>query len=390
MYNIVKFPRVCLKGSSFVGQSIKGQRNNGVPLKKSALGLALVELMIAITIGSILSAGVIQIFISNKDAYKLNEEYSLLQENGRRTLSRLGYSIMMADHWGIMSTFDVGTKMLAAATVKTAITGIGNCNGNWILETGTSNGDVLVTGVRGYEGELTLGNVVTNSSLPSGCLVDSEYVANSDIVVLRYADAGQVVAKANLASTSEPNYADMVFIRGGVNNINKVIFPFTEVTLGGSVADLGTLDVDGVYNYPYSVELYYLRTCTNKDPITGCLDSKPALVHLRLSSETANAPEFIEEVVAENIEQLQFLYGVDLNNDGSLDKYSNAKSVADWAQVISVSVSFISRTGQESTGFTDNKIYTMLDYKHTLTGKNNKYHRKLYEKNIQIRNRVRS
>jgi len=375
MKNIAKLPKI----------SVREQGS-----KKSIIGLALVELMIAITIGSILTAGVIQIFISNKDAYKLNEQYSLLQENGRRTLSRMGYSIMMADHWGIMSTFDVGTQMEAASTVKTAITGIGNCDGGWILDTGTTNGDVVVTGVRGYEGENTLANVVTNSGLPSGCLVDSEYVANSDIVVLRYADAGQVVAKANLADTSEPNYADTVFIRGGINNINKVIFPFTEVTLGGDVADLGTLDVDGVYNYPYSIELYYLRSCTNKDTIAGCLDNKPALVHLRLSNETGNAPEFIEEVVAENIEQLQFLYGVDLNNDGNLDAYSNADSVLDWAQVISVSVSFISRTGQKSSDFLDNNTYTMLDYSHTPSVSDRKYHRKLYEKNIQIRNRVRS
>jgi len=357
---------------------------------KSSIGLALVELMIALTIGAVLTAGVIQIFISNKAAYKLNEEYSLLQENGRRTLRRLGYSIMMADHWGIMSTFDVGTKMLAAATAKAAVTGIGNCNGNWILATSTTNGDVVASGITGYEGESSLSAVVTNSGLPSGCIVDSEYVANSDIVVLRYADAGQLVDKANLGSTSDPNYADTVFIRGGVNNIKKVIFPFTEVVLGGDVQNLGVTDVDGVYNYPYAVELYYLRTCTRKDSGTGCLDDKPALVHMHLSSETANAPELVEEVIAENIEQLQFLYGVDLDNNGSLDEYSNADSVTDWAQVISVSVSFISRTGIKSQEFSDSNTYTMLDYTHTPDSADVKYHRKLYEKNILIRNRVRS
>ena len=358
--------------------------------KKSSLGLALIELMIAITIGAVLTAGVIQIFISNKSAYKLNEEYSALQENGRRTLRRLGYSIMMADHWGIMSTFDVGTKMAAATTVKSAVTGLGNCDGDWVLETSTTNGDVVASGIRGYEGENTLAEIITNSGLPSGCIVGSEYVANSDIVVLRYADAGQLADKANLGSTSDPNYADTVFIRGGVNNIKKVIFPFTEVALGGDVTDLGVPDVDGVYNYPYAVELYYLRTCTEKDSGTGCLDKKPALVHLRLSSETTNAPEFVEEVVAENIEQLQFLYGVDLDNDGNLDDYINADNVTDWAQVISVSVSFISRTGIKSPEFSDTNTYTMLDYNHTPASTDAKYHRKLYEKNILIRNRVRS
>ncbi len=370
--------------------NIPNRSGSGPNPRKSSIGLALIELMIAITIGSMLTAGVVQIFISNKEAYKLNEEYSLLQENGRRTLSRLGYSIMMADHWGIMTTYDVGAKMQAATTVKSAITGIGNCDGSWILETATTNGNVVASGVRGYEGESSLSDVIANSGLPSGCIADSEYVANSDLVVLRYADAGQIVDKADLGNTSDPNYADTVFIRGGVDNLNKVIFPFTEVELGGDVANLGVSDVDGVYNYPYSTELYYLRTCTKKDAATGCLDNKPALVHLRLSNDTADAPEFIEEVVAENIEQLQFLYGVDVNNDGNLDEYRSADAVTDWAQIISISVSFISRTGKKSADFTDSNTYTLLDYNHTPTADDSKYHRKLYEKNIQIRNRVRS
>jgi len=362
----------------------------GSNARKASIGLALIELMIALTVGSILTAGVIQIFISNKAAYKLNEEYSLLQENGRRTLRRLGYSIMMADHWGIMTTNDVGSKMLAAGTVKSAVTGIGNCDGDWVVETSTTNGDVVASGIVGYEGESSLSAVVTNSGLPSGCIVDSEYVANSDIIVLRYADAGQLVDKSFLGSTSAPNFAKTVFIRGGVNNINKVIFPFTEVVLGGEVQNLGVPDVDGVYNYPYSVELYYLRNCTTKDSGTGCLDNKPALVHMRLSSETGSAPELVEEVVAENIEQLQFLYGVDLDNDGNLDEYNSADAITDWAQVISVSVSFISRTGIKSPEFSDSNTYTMLDYTHTPASADVKYHRKLYEKNILIRNRVRS
>ena len=84
------------------------------------------------------------------------------------------------------------------------------------------------------------------------------------------------------------------------------------------------------------------------------------------------------------------MYGVDLDSDGNLDEYKNADSVTDWAQIISVSVSFISRTGTKSPEFSDTKTYTMLDYTHTPDSADVKYHRKLYEKNILIRNRVRS
>jgi len=46
-------------------------------------GLTLVELMIAMVIGLILIAGVIQIFLSSQQAYRTQESMSRIQESGR-------------------------------------------------------------------------------------------------------------------------------------------------------------------------------------------------------------------------------------------------------------------------------------------------------------------
>lgn len=68
--------------------------------RRRQLGLTLIEMMVAITIGLILLAGVIQIFSSNKQTYRVQDATSRLQENGRFALQLMANDIRMADFWG--------------------------------------------------------------------------------------------------------------------------------------------------------------------------------------------------------------------------------------------------------------------------------------------------
>lgn len=56
--------------------------NRLIPAMQWQRGFTLVELMVAMTIGLILLAGVAQVFASNKQAYRYNESLSELQDNG--------------------------------------------------------------------------------------------------------------------------------------------------------------------------------------------------------------------------------------------------------------------------------------------------------------------
>jgi type IV pilus assembly protein PilW len=61
-------------------------------------GFTLIELMIAMLIGVFLMAGVIQIFLSAKQAYRLQENLSRLQENGRFAMDIMTKDIRMAGY----------------------------------------------------------------------------------------------------------------------------------------------------------------------------------------------------------------------------------------------------------------------------------------------------
>lgn len=75
-------------------------------------GLSLIELMVAITIGLILLAGVIQLFTSNKQTYRVQAAMARVQESGRLAMQVLTQDVRMADFWGCNRTAGTVTNNL--------------------------------------------------------------------------------------------------------------------------------------------------------------------------------------------------------------------------------------------------------------------------------------
>ena len=74
-------------------------------------GLTLVELMIAMLLGLFLLGGLLQIFISSKQTYKMQEALSRLQENGRFAIDFMARDIRLAGYKGCSSiAYDSSTS----------------------------------------------------------------------------------------------------------------------------------------------------------------------------------------------------------------------------------------------------------------------------------------
>ena len=63
-------------------------------------GLTLVELMVAATLGLVIMAGVIQLFISSKETYRINSFISQIQESGRFAIEAVAHDLRMAGYQG--------------------------------------------------------------------------------------------------------------------------------------------------------------------------------------------------------------------------------------------------------------------------------------------------
>jgi type IV pilus assembly protein PilW len=87
-------------------------------------GLSLIELMVSISLGIILSSGIVAVYLESKRNYAAEEELSRIQENGRFALSLLKRELSMAGFFGGYFVADD----LAAVSVTN------DCATNWALD----------------------------------------------------------------------------------------------------------------------------------------------------------------------------------------------------------------------------------------------------------------
>ena len=66
--------------------------------KKFQKGLSLLELLIALTLGVIIIAAMISLFVNSKQSYRVNENLSRLQENARFAMTYIARDIRMTDY----------------------------------------------------------------------------------------------------------------------------------------------------------------------------------------------------------------------------------------------------------------------------------------------------
>src|SRR5690606_29784673 len=74
-------------------------------------GVTLVELMVAMLLGLILTGGAIQVFIGNRAAYDFNEGLARLQENGRFAIDSLSFRTRMAGYFGCLPDIPIHNNL---------------------------------------------------------------------------------------------------------------------------------------------------------------------------------------------------------------------------------------------------------------------------------------
>jgi len=328
-------------------------------------GLGLIELLIAMALSLVLMLGILQVFIGNQKSFALMRDMGNLQENGRVAISLIAESVRTADHWGGLDArqVDIGVMALSASP--------GACNAAWVFD--------RLDGVRGYDGGAQVGDI---ADLPVDCISKNDYVAKSDLLMLRYADGRSLASDADIGlSRRKKQY----FVR-----LTTGLSAYVFKGLNSDEAIARIPYIAGTYNMQYRAELYFLRPCNFKVR-SKCLAGLPTLTRLTLSGD-----KFTQQALVEGVEQLQFDYGVDTNNDKKVDVYQGANMVVDWASVMSVRINLISRSLDIDTAINEmGREYLMLGdmaqtgQGHSISSENKNYHHKQYQREIYIRNRER-
>ena len=350
-------------------------------------GFTIVEMMVAVAVTSIMMVGVIQLFSSNKQAYRIQEGASVMNENARYALNLMQYDLRLADHWGGIEPADV-----AVDTTSGAIAFTNDCAEAPILPADPNAG---VVGFEGFEG--------VNANSPLSCIANADYEAQTDILVIRYAGPRRAKDDEN----TEP---------ARVNNIRSDSGLFLRAAVGRRAIVYEGVDVDDVpadlatptaaapqfADYPFNTIIYFVRPCASPSitaPADQCNagdDDTPTLARLVLQDRT-----LVQEEVVSGVEQFQVTYGVDRNGDLVADQYEGAADIRaaagyGWADVVDIRISLVMRNMELDT--TANTGGSDADHTHNLVGGFNYvvptderlFRRKVYNFVVQVRNQTRA
>jgi type IV pilus assembly protein PilW len=387
-------------------------------------GFSLVELMIALTIGLIISLALATMFsqvsVTNKEQFKA----ALQIENGRYAMDLLNNDLRLAGYYGDYAQLPPGSGTLPdPCDVPTQGTAVAN--------TGS-----LAYFVQGYPAS----SLTSQASVPTTCQtwIDSNTLKpGSDILVVRRLDTVPLVnpsASPAVTSATAEEGAAYVQTTDSVLSIQYgsggTIDRYTNATgtadvISGTGAAAGpsaltrrdfnpsggctpnsaavVCPLAAAYIRKLHVDIYFVSNCRKGTGTNGkCRttdDTIPTLKRLELTvdgSVSPKVPTFAIVPLAEGIEFFKVYYGLDKNGDGQVDIDQNRLPqpalVADWQNVVQAELRLIAVNSESSSNFADTNRYDLghdgsgnaLTY--TPSGDSAKFRRHAFDQQVYIVN----
>lgn len=320
-------------------------------MKLAMKGFGLVEIMVAIALGLLLTTTMIKIVLNAKQNYALTESMTLMLENGRFALDLLGKDIRSAGFMGInnkvkntLGVLSIGGSLGFSPTTDTCST------------TDNSWGRMVNRPLYG----------LNDTNQTYACIPNSAYL-RGDIIVSRHL-ASKPVGSNGIAATGN-RYADsrLYFRTDSMEG---------KISLGRDLANIKN-DILGRPTRDYALQshAYYIRNTGRR-----CRGSEiPGLYRESLSVK--GLP--IGEEIASGIENIQFQYRI-----GS--QYFDASNALDWSSVEAVQLWVLTRAECPELGFSDTQTYSLGDSTFTPdpAKPESAFRRRLFSTVISIRNQL--
>lgn len=327
---------------------------------RSQAGLSLIELMIGLTIGLVISLGLFTLIANSSRAFKVQDDFSRLLDNGTSALRYLVDDVRMAGFYGLAAS---------AGSVDYAIGGIGAITDDC--------GAALAGPARPWALDMGIPIQVNNTLTPASvnaafpCIQANDFEPGSPVIVLRGALGFRVPdanGDGNLAAdiAAQPNSAATLYVQSSPNqDPNTLVFPgagYAAIRSAGNHRALAAGADAPIFEY--QAHVYYVRRCSRPTPpATVCAAagnddggrSIPTLVRHELVGGAMQAAP-----LAEGIERMVLTYGIDADADGIVDRFT--ATPADWTQVVAVRVALLARTATTAPGAADAaKTYDLGD-----------------------------
>jgi type IV pilus assembly protein PilW len=312
-------------------------------------GVTLVELMISLLLGLLLTAGIIQVFAGNRATYAFNEGLSRIQENARFALDHIAYNARMGGYTGCLSDIPIYDNLDEALGLEIDLqNGVQGHNAD-----GTGKDDEFVVGGPGaaawtpnlpglLNGLVTPGSdvLIVHGVGGNGQSLKSPFTDGSQVFV----NAGHDFLEGDVLVATDCQKASIFQVTGIDNGgLNLVHSSNNTYTPGNQTPPIWGPEQD----YGLGAEVARLQTYAfyvGPDPDDG---NRPALFQHRLARTDSTTSGFVAEPLVGGIDTMQIRYGLDTDNTAAIDSWVTADEVADWTRVLSVEVTLLARAPDE-------------------------------------------
>jgi type IV pilus assembly protein PilW len=349
-----------------------------------AKGFSLVELMVALVIGLLLIAGVIELFVSTRQTYRVQDMKARMQEDGRYAIHHISSLLDRAGYVGCNSIPAGQSGRNVVNNLNTANDYFWNINGAPVIGHEADNNGGWSPALPGGINQAIAGSDVFTLRTVSNLFIEVSHFDTSDgpSAPIKIPQ-DNALDDCDPATEAEPGECANIVVASDCDK--SVIFQVTNDpsvdgnlehetgigTPGNSRVDLGLLGLSNGWLNTITTHTFFIRNGPS---------NYPSLYQKVLGRDP--------DVLIEGVEQMQVEYGMDTDDSGSVNQYVKANAVADWEQVISVRVSLVMINIEPQ----QNDNVALGDGSYTLEGNvitpDDGRLRQVFTKTIALRNRI--
>ena len=318
-------------------------------------GLSLVELMVAVVLASFIITGIIQVVLSNRQAFNLTESMVRVQESGRFTLNFIADDLRQSGNFGCTPTFDsVSQNIQSFAVNMTDINAI-QTTATGLFKNST-DGAVGVAGAFDAPDQLALLKLNQNSAtLGAG-----------------------ITAPTTLAMSVEGDFEKDDYVL--VSNCEVADL----IQLGAGTSNTQMVSASNLLRYSFYVRQDKRSTINEIEHRVFSVNNDN---ELSLAVNGGGA-----QVLLGGVENIQYKYGVDSDGDLVPDYFANIGDIplASIDDIVAVNVSVLTVSGRRAEGDVEavtSSPQTISFNDKTLTMPDNRL-RKVFETTVILRNRM--
>lgn len=354
--------------------------------RRAQQGLSLLELMIAITIGLGLLAGLTTVFVNSSRSQMELARASQQVENGRFAIQTLQDDIWHAGFYG--------RHIAYTTTAPAGLPDPCSTNNDTSVPSPTPLQNALVFAIQGYSDPASVPAALT-------CLSSTDFTAGNDILIVRRAGSNPVALASLSANTFYMQSVAEAYDATTLQLMKPIIArgsPSTTFAQASPTSgELGEIR-------PYRVHIYFVAPCSapagGGASCTGASDDNGRPIPTLKRVELTSAGTFQIVPLVEGIERFQVEYGIDTvpgtlptgapyAGDGMPDTYIDNPTAAQFSQVVAVRLYLLARATEPSASYVDTKTYDLGlhgTFEPNLVANDRPYKRHMFTSVVRVKN----